>query len=149
LEALLNAGALPIVLSHLGRPKGQVRPEYSLAPVAQRLAVLLDRPVLFVPDCIGEAVSTALQRAHPGREVVVLENVRFYPGEEANDKEFAAQLRHDAQVYINDAFGTLHRAHAQRCCHRRPLRMEGHRGYWLNANSLHWSACVLPRSVRT
>jgi 3-phosphoglycerate kinase len=112
LEALLNAGALPIVLSHLGRPKGQVRPEYSLAPVAQRLAVLLDRPVLFVPDCIGEAVSTALQRAHPGREVVVLENVRFYPGEEANDKEFAAQLRHDAQVYINDAFGTLHRAHA-------------------------------------
>jgi phosphoglycerate kinase len=112
LEALLNAGALPIVLSHLGRPKGQVRPEYSLAPVAQRLAVLLDRPVLFVPDCIGEAVSTALQRARPGREVVVLENVRFYPGEEANDKEFAAQLRHDAQVYINDAFGTLHRAHA-------------------------------------
>jgi len=112
LEALLNAGALPIVLSHLGRPKGQVRPEYSLAPVAQRLAVLLDRPVLFVPDCIGEAVSTALQRAYPGREVVVLENVRFYPGEEANDKEFAAQLRHDAQVYINDAFGTLHRAHA-------------------------------------
>jgi len=112
LEALLNAGALPIVLSHLGRPKGQVRPEYSLAPVAQRLAVLLDRPVLFVPDCIGEAVSAALQRAQPGKEVVVLENVRFYPGEEANDKEFAAQLRHGAQVYINDAFGVLHRAHA-------------------------------------
>ena len=111
IQAICAAGGIPIVLSHLGRPKGQHTPGLSLAPVARHLATLLDRVVHFSPDCIGERARRTIADARTG-EVVVLENLRFHPGEEANDPEFAAQLAHGCQVYVNDAFGAAHRAHA-------------------------------------
>ncbi|HTU44488.1 MAG TPA: phosphoglycerate kinase [Bryobacteraceae bacterium] len=101
--------AAVIIASHLGRPKGKPNPAMSLAPVAARLAELLGKPVPLAPDCIGPAVSS--MKPHPG-EVLLLENLRFHPEEEANDTEFAKQLASLADVYINDAFGTAHRAHA-------------------------------------
>jgi 3-phosphoglycerate kinase len=111
LQALRAAGAIPVVLSHLGRPKGTPKPEFSLAPVARHVATLLDCTVHFAPDCLGEAARRSIADARPG-DVVVLENLRFYPGEEANDPEFAAQLAHGIELYVNDAFGAAHRAHA-------------------------------------
>jgi phosphoglycerate kinase len=107
---LLDAGAAVLLASHLGRPKGPA-PEHSLAPVAERLAELLERPVRILPDCIGEEVERAAREAKPG-DVILLENVRFHPEEEANDPEFAGRLARLAEVYVNDAFGTAHRAHA-------------------------------------
>jgi len=101
--------AAVIIASHLGRPKGKPNPAMSLVPVAARLAELLGKPVPLAPDCIGPAVSS--MKPHPG-EVLLLENLRFHPEEEANDPEFAKQLASLADVYINDAFGTAHRAHA-------------------------------------
>lgn len=107
---LIENGAAVILCSHLGRPKG-VTPEFSLAPVAARLSELLGKTVPLLPDCVGQEVRARTLQLHPG-EVVLLENVRFHPEEEKNDPEFAQQLASLAQVYVNDAFGTAHRAHA-------------------------------------
>jgi phosphoglycerate kinase len=105
----LEQGAALILASHLGRPKGKRNPEMSLAPVAAKLAELLGKPVAFAPDCIGAEV-VALKPA-PG-EVLLLENLRYHNEEEANDPEFSKQLASLCDVYVNDAFGTAHRAHA-------------------------------------
>ena len=108
----LDAGAACVVLaSHLGRPKGKPNPEMSLAPVAVRLEQLLGTPVVFASDCVGEAAECAVKTA-PAGGVVLLENLRFHPEEEANDAAFAAKLASLADVYVNDAFGSAHRAHA-------------------------------------
>lgn len=107
---LLENGAAVILCSHLGRPKG-VTPEFSLAPVAASLAELLGQDVPLLPDCIGAEVKAACEALEPG-QVVLLENVRFHAEEEKNDPDFAAQLASLAQAYVNDAFGTAHRAHA-------------------------------------
>lgn len=111
LEALIRQGGRLVLMSHLGRPEGQRDPSKSLRPVAARLAELLKVPVNFVDDCIGEKVEQAVKALPPGG-VILLENVRFYPQEEANDPAFAAQLARLGDVYVNDAFGTAHRAHA-------------------------------------
>lgn len=110
IEYLAARGARTILVSHLGRPKG-VTPKYTLAPVAIRLAELLGKPVALLPDSVGDAVVSAISKMSDG-EVVLLENVRFHPEEEQNDPEFARQLAGLADVYVNDAFGTAHRAHA-------------------------------------
>jgi phosphoglycerate kinase len=108
----LEHGATVILASHLGRPKGKPNPEYSLKPVAARLAELLGRPVEFAEDCIGDAAKAAVERASQGSKVVLLENLRFHPEEEQNDSGFAKALASLADVYVNDAFGSAHRAHA-------------------------------------
>jgi len=105
----LDQGAGVILASHLGRPKGKPNPEMSLKPVAARLAELLGRPVKMAPDCIGPEV--AAMKPAPG-EVLLLENLRFHPQEEKNDPEFSKQLASLASLYVNDAFGSAHRAHA-------------------------------------
>jgi phosphoglycerate kinase len=108
----LDAGASRVVLtSHLGRPKGKPNPEMSLRPVAQRTGELLGRSVAFAEDCIGPAASSGVSSA-PDHGVVLLENLRFHPEEEKNDERFAQQLASLADVYVNDAFGAAHRAHA-------------------------------------
>jgi phosphoglycerate kinase len=107
----LDQGAAVILCSHLGRPKGQRNLEFSLAPVAQRLTELLGQPVPLIEDCINEPAQTAANQIQPG-QVILLENVRFYDQEEANDPEFAKSLARLAEIYVNDAFGTAHRAHA-------------------------------------
>ncbi len=107
----VEKGAILILASHLGRPKGGPDPAFSLAPVAQRLSELLGREVKFMPDCVGPAVENAISAAHPG-DVILLENVRFYKEEEANDPRFAKKLGLLAPLYVNDAFGSAHRAHA-------------------------------------
>ncbi len=101
--------AAVILGSHLGRPKGKPNPTMSLAPIAVRLSELLGKPVAMAPDCVGPAVSA--MKPKPG-EVLLLENLRFHPEEEANDPEFAKELASLADLYINDAFGSAHRAHA-------------------------------------
>ena len=106
----LEHGATVILASHLGRPKGKPNPEFSLKPVADRLATLLGRPVAFASDCIGPAAAETV-RANPGG-VILLENLRFHPEEEANDAAFAKALASLADVYVDDAFGSAHRAHA-------------------------------------
>lgn len=111
IEHLVKAGARVILMSHLGRPKGEKKPKYSLKPVAERLGQLISAPVTFAPDCIGEAADQAVAALQDG-EVLLLENVRFYNEEEANDPEFARQLAAHGDIYVNDAFGTAHRAHA-------------------------------------
>ena len=108
---LLENGAAVILMSHLGRPKGKVNPKYSLRPVAARLSELLGQPVALAPDCVGPAVTAQAQALRPGG-VLLLENLRFHPEEEANDPAFAQQLAALGDVYVNDAFGTAHRAHA-------------------------------------
>jgi phosphoglycerate kinase len=107
----LDKGATVILASHLGRPKGKPSPEYSLRPVASRLAELLGRAAEFAEDCIGEPAKKAIDKAGPGG-VILLENLRFHAEEEKNDPEFAKALAALADVYINDAFGSAHRAHA-------------------------------------
>ncbi|MEW6139614.1 MAG: phosphoglycerate kinase [Thermodesulfobacteriota bacterium] len=107
----VSQGARSILASHLGRPKGEVRPEMSLRPIAARLTELLGQNVRFIDDCIGEKVKEAVSLLRDG-EVLVLENLRFHAGETKNDPEFAAQLAAGVDVYVNDAFGTAHRAHA-------------------------------------
>jgi phosphoglycerate kinase len=104
-------GARLVLASHLGKAKGSPDPKYSLAPVAKKLQELLGTPVAFVPDCVGE-VAEAAARALPDGGVLLLENTRFHAGEEANDPAFAKSLAALAEVYVNDAFGTAHRAHA-------------------------------------
>jgi len=111
LRLLISKGAKTILASHLGRPDGQVVPSMSLAPVATRLAELLGQPVRFVENCVGSDVQTAVAAMKPG-DVTLLENVRFHPGEESNDPAFAEQLASVVDTYVNDAFGTAHRAHA-------------------------------------
>lgn len=110
IKYLLERGAIVVLASHLGRPKG-VTPEFSLQPVAERLSTLLDQQVPLLSDCIGNDVQTAVQMARAGT-AVLLENVRFHTEEEANDPEFAKSLASLADLYVNDAFGTAHRAHA-------------------------------------
>jgi phosphoglycerate kinase len=104
-------GAILVLASHLGRPKGKPKPEFSLAPVAERLSELLGKKVRFVSDCIGPEVEKAVNEAKPG-DVLLLENLRFYPEEEANSPEFAKKLAAHTPIYVNDAFGSAHRAHA-------------------------------------
>jgi phosphoglycerate kinase len=107
----LEQGATVILASHLGRPKGKPNPEFTLQPVADRLSALLGQPVVFAADCVGAAATEAVAKAGaPG--VVLLENLRFHAEEEANDPGFAQQLAAIADVYVNDAFGSAHRAHA-------------------------------------
>jgi len=111
LDYLRLAGAKIVLVSHLGRPKGERDPRLSLAPVAERLAELMGEPVQTVDDCIGPSVQEAAAALAEG-EVLLLENVRFHAEEEANDVEFAKALASLCDVYVNDAFGTAHRAHA-------------------------------------
>jgi phosphoglycerate kinase len=111
IQYALDQGATVILASHLGRPKGKPSPEYSLRPVAARLAELLGRPVTFAEDSVGEAATSAIAKAGPGG-VILLENLRFHAEEEKNDAGFAGQLAALADVYVNDAFGSAHRAHA-------------------------------------
>ncbi len=111
LRAVLDRGGLPILMSHLGRPGGDVVPGLSLAPVARHLERLLQHPVHFVPALVGETVEKAIASATPGK-VLLLENTRFHPGEKSNDPALAAALAALADVYVNDAFGAAHRAHA-------------------------------------
>ena len=108
---LAKAGAKVILASHLGRPKGQKKPEFSLSVLAPELSSRLGQTVTFVEDCIGPVVAEAVGKMADG-DIVLLENVRFYAAETDNDPEFAAQLAAVADVYVNDAFGTAHRAHA-------------------------------------
>jgi phosphoglycerate kinase len=108
---LLEHDAIPILCSHLGRPKAKPDPKYSLRPVAERLGQLLDRPVKMAPDCVGPVVKD-MARKIPRGTVLLLENLRFHAEEEANDPEFAKALASLAEVYVNDAFGSAHRAHA-------------------------------------
>jgi phosphoglycerate kinase len=119
---LLDQDARVILMSHLGRPDGKVVEALRLAPVAARLSELLGRPVATVPDCVGPAVRRAAERLRAG-EVLLLENVRFHPEEEANDSAFAEELAALGEVYVNDAFGTAHRAHAstEGVAHRLPV----------------------------
>jgi phosphoglycerate kinase len=111
LEALAAAGAAVILLSHLGRPKAKPEPRYSLAPVAKRLAQLTTRPVAFFGETDTEAAVARSKAAAPG-SLLLLENTRFLPGEEANDEALARRFAALGDVYVNDAFGTAHRAHA-------------------------------------
>jgi len=111
IKKILQDGAKAILMSHLGRPKGKRVLEMSLAPVARRLEKLLGKPVRFVNDCIGPEVEKAASELESG-ECLLLENLRFYAEEEKNDAEFAKKLASLGDVYINDAFGTAHRAHA-------------------------------------
>ena len=111
LRHALERGASLVLASHLGRPKGRPKPESSLRPVAARLGELLGRPVRFAADCIGEPARAAIAEAGSGG-VTLLENLRFHTEEEANDPDFAAALAALADVYVNDAFGSAHRAHA-------------------------------------
>jgi len=107
----LDHGAKLILASHLGRPKGKASPEFSLTPVAAVLSQRLGKPVPLAPDCIGRAVEEMAGGLRPG-DVVMLENLRFHAEEEANDEAFSRALAASADVYVNDAFGTAHRAHA-------------------------------------
>jgi 3-phosphoglycerate kinase len=108
---LLEEGARPILISHLGRPKGEPDPQYAMDPVAERLEELLGEPVLKLDAAVGPEVEKALDEWN-GRGVVLLENSRFYPGETKNDPEFSEQLAALADLYVDDAFGAAHRAHA-------------------------------------
>jgi phosphoglycerate kinase len=109
----LEHGATVVLASHLGRPKGRPSPELSLRPIAERLSELVGRPVTFAEDCVGEAAQRAVDQVHrAGGGVVLLENLRFHPEEEKNDAAFAKRLASLADVYIDDAFGAAHRAHA-------------------------------------
>ncbi len=106
----VNKGAKLILCSHLGRPKGEVKPELSLKPVATRLSELLNQDIKFADDCVGPVVLSMVNSLKRG-EIILLENVRFHSEETKNDPEFSAKLAQLADVYINDAFGTAHRAH--------------------------------------
>ncbi len=108
---LLDRNAKIILASHLGRPKGKRDPKYSLYPVAKRLERLLNREVKFLPDCIGPSVEEEVFSMKEG-DIILLENLRFHPGEEKNDPEFAKSLAKLAEIYVIDAFGTCHRKHA-------------------------------------
>ncbi len=112
IQYCLEQGASKIILcSHLGRPDGKRHPKYSLEPVGKRLAELLERDVLLAEEAVGEGVHQMIVHSKE-HQIILLQNIRYYPQEEANDMEFARQLSHLAEVYVNDAFGTAHRKHA-------------------------------------
>ncbi|MCC6191815.1 MAG: phosphoglycerate kinase [Anaerolineales bacterium] len=111
IQYLIDKRAEVVLCSHLGRPKGGPDPKYSLKPVAERLSELLGQPVRLVPDCVGPQAENAAAEMLPG-QVILLENVRFHPEEEKNDPAFAQRLSVLADLYVNDAFGSAHRAHA-------------------------------------
>jgi phosphoglycerate kinase len=111
LAELADAGAVVLVLSHFGRPAAGPDLKLSLRPIAEALAHVLGRPAAFIPDCVGAATAAAIARLAPG-SIAVLENTRFYPGEEANEPGFVAQLAWLGELYVNDAFSAAHRAHA-------------------------------------
>lgn len=111
IQYLLEQKAAVILMAHFGRPKGQVKPELSLAPVAKHLGKLLGKKILFAPDCVGEAAQAAASKLKPGH-ILLLENLRFHKEEEKNDMEFAEKLASLADLYVNDGFGVSHRAHA-------------------------------------
>jgi phosphoglycerate kinase len=111
IQYLLEKGAAVILMSHLGRPKEGPDPKYSMKPTATRLAELLGKPVAFVDDCVGPKAEAAASALKPG-DVLVLENTRFYKGETKNDPKLAGQMAKLAQIYVNDAFGSAHRAHS-------------------------------------
>ncbi len=111
IQYLIDQGAKVILMSHLGRPKGQVKPEFSLKPVAEHLSHLLGKPVKMAPDCVGPEVEAMAAELQPG-DVLLLENTRFHPEERKNDPSFAQQLAKLGDIYVNDAFGSAHRAHA-------------------------------------
>lgn len=111
INKILDDGGVPVLISHLGRPKGERNSKYSLRPVANYLKDKFGYDVIFVEDCIGEEVQKVVRAAVPG-QLVLLENLRFYKGEEENSIEFAQELKKLGDVYVNDAFGTCHRAHA-------------------------------------
>src|SRR5512138_1268555 len=107
----VEQGAKVILASHLGRPKGEKKSKYTMAPASKRLSQLLGKKVTQAPDCFGPDVDMLVEAMKPG-DIVMLENVRFYPGEEKNDPDFAAQLVNGCEIYVNDAFAVSHRAHA-------------------------------------
>ena len=111
LEALLDAGATPILMSHLGRPKDGPDPQFSLRPVAEHLDTLIDAPVVFCDHTVGDEAKACIDAA-PEDAVILLENTRFLPGETANDDGLARQMAELADVFVSDAFGSVHRAHA-------------------------------------
>lgn len=111
IQYLLEKKAAVILMAHLGRPKGQVKPELSLAPVAKHLGKLLGKKILFATDCVGEPAQAAASKLKPGH-ILLLENLRFHKEEEKNDMKFAEQLASLADLYVNDGFGVSHRAHA-------------------------------------
>jgi len=111
IDYAIDEGAKVILASHLGRPKGKVDPRFTIAPVAKRLQRLLGKEVIFAQDCIGPQVESIVSKMKGG-DVLLLENLRFHPGEEKNDEEFAKALARLADYYVNDAFGAAHRAHA-------------------------------------
>ena len=111
IDKVIDDGGIPILISHLGRPKGVINQKYSLKPVADYLKDTQGYNVIFVADCIGPVAQAAVDKAVAG-DVVLLENLRFYNSEEKNEKEFAEKLSKFGDVYVNDAFGTAHRAHA-------------------------------------
>ncbi|MEE9225177.1 MAG: phosphoglycerate kinase [Bacteroidota bacterium] len=111
IKKILSSGGKAILMSHLGRPKGKPKPEFGLRPVANRLSQLLGKSVSFAPDCIGLEVKQLADGLHNG-SCLLLENLRFHPGEEANDEAFARALASLGDLFVNDAFGSAHRAHA-------------------------------------
>jgi len=111
MKYIIQAGGKLILMSHLGRPKGQRKKEFSLEPVARRISRLLEKPVRLLDDCIGDEVKEAVRQMSEG-DVVILENLRFHSAETNNDPEFAKELAGLGDVFVNDAFGTCHRAHA-------------------------------------
>jgi phosphoglycerate kinase len=111
IRELADRGACVVVVSHFGRPKGKPDPALSLRPLASPLAEAIGRPVAFAEDCIGATAQRVVAALKPG-EVALLENLRFHPGEEANDKDFARALAALGDLYVNDAFSAAHRAHA-------------------------------------
>jgi phosphoglycerate kinase len=111
IKKIVSDGGMAILMSHLGRPKGKPNPKYSLKPAAVRLSQLLGKDVKLAPDCIGDEVKALVNAMKPG-DVILLENLRFHEEEEKNNPEFAEQLAGLGDVYVNDAFGSAHRAHA-------------------------------------
>src|SRR3954453_22270213 len=111
IQYAIEQGARVILASHLGRPKGERVEKYSLRPVAEHLSELLGKPVAFAEDCVGPKAEEAVARMNDG-DVLLLENLRFHAEEEKNDEEFSKQLASLCDLYVNDAFGTAHRAHA-------------------------------------
>ncbi len=111
IQKIITSGAKAVLMSHLGRPKGEIKPDLSLKPVAERLSQLMGRKVHFFEDCIGSSAKKRIAKLSEG-EIILLENLRFHKEEEKNDPEFARALAKLGDVYINDAFGTAHRAHA-------------------------------------
>ena len=114
IKKLLDMNASVILASHLGRPKGAKVKEFSLEPVAYELSKLLDTDVSFCEDCVGDELETLCETLRP-KQILLLENLRFYKAETENDEKFSRQLSALADIYVNDAFGTVHRAHASTC----------------------------------